>query len=120
MVDDVGEVVREEADIEGVHDGAHRGHRDVGLEVLLGVPAEGRHAVVILDSEPAQPADQPPRAIDDLGVSRACCAIVGLGDDCLVRVQPLRVTDQHRDVQWVLLHQPLHVSVLPPFSAFWL
>ena len=45
VVGDVDELLGEEPDVERVQHGAHRRHREVGLEVLLRVPAEGRDAL---------------------------------------------------------------------------
>ena len=56
VIDDEGELLGEEADVERVDDRAHRGDGVVGFEVLLGVPAEGADAVAGLDAETLQSA----------------------------------------------------------------
>ena len=55
VVDDVGELLGEEAHVEGVEHGAHAGHGHVDLEVLADVPGEGGDAVALL-ARPARRA----------------------------------------------------------------
>ena len=51
VIDDERELLGKEADVEGVHDRAHRRDREVRLEVLLAVPAERAYAILALDPE---------------------------------------------------------------------
>ena len=54
MVGHVDELLGEESDVECVQHRTHRGHGEVGLEVLGVVPHERRDALVTVDAEPAQ------------------------------------------------------------------
>ena len=54
MVDDVGELVGVEAEVERVEDAADERNAEVGLEVLAVVPAEGGDAVAGADAEVGQ------------------------------------------------------------------
>jgi hypothetical protein len=64
VVDDVDDLLGEQADVERVQDGAVGGHGEVELVVALGVPGEGRHPVAALDAEALEHA---PEAVDALG-----------------------------------------------------
>ena len=63
MVDDVGELLLEQADVERVQHRADAGHGEVQLEMALVVPGERRHAVALLDAEPRERAGE---AVDAL------------------------------------------------------
>jgi hypothetical protein len=65
---DVAQVLLEQAHVQGVEDGAHRGDRQIQLEVAQGIPREAGDAVAGLDAELGECAGQPPRPLDDLGV----------------------------------------------------
>ena len=54
VVDHVGQLLGEEPDVQRVEHGPHRGHREVGLEVLLVVPGEGAHPVPVAHPEAPQ------------------------------------------------------------------
>ncbi len=66
VVDDVGDLVGEQADVDRVQDGAEARHAEVELEVALAVPAEGRHPVALLDAEPLEDAAEALDALGDL------------------------------------------------------
>ena len=51
VVHDVGQLLGEQPQVQGVQDGAHRRHGEVGLEVLLGVPQERPDPVALHDSQ---------------------------------------------------------------------
>ena len=54
VVDDVGQLLGREPDVEGVQHRAHGGNGEVRLEVALVVPAERADAVPRLDAQPGQ------------------------------------------------------------------
>ena len=58
MVDDVGQLVGREPDVERVEHRPHAGDGEIGLEVSLVVPAEGPHPVTLLDAEAGQGRSQ--------------------------------------------------------------
>jgi hypothetical protein len=70
VVDDVGELVAAEADVQGVVGGPHQGGREVRLQVAVVVPAEGGHPVAGADPELAKPAGQAGHPLGPLAVGR--------------------------------------------------
>jgi len=69
VVDDVHQLLDGQPDVQRVHDRAHAGDRVVGLEVLLGVPAERGHRIAVPDAQFGQRTGQPPRVLLDLAVA---------------------------------------------------
>ena len=69
VVDDVGQLLLEQADVERVQHRAGAGHREVQLEVALVVPGERADAVARLHAEPAERAREAVDAIGQLGVA---------------------------------------------------
>ena len=77
---DVGQVVGMEAQVERVRDHAADRDADVGLEVLVVVPAEGPDAVAVLEAElVAERGGEPPRPRREVGVGVAVPALVRAG-----------------------------------------
>ena len=60
IVDDVGELFREQSRVQGVDDRTHRGHRKVQLEVFALVPQQRRHQVALANTEFGQGARKSP------------------------------------------------------------
>jgi hypothetical protein len=58
MVDHVGELFREQTDVERVQHRAHGWNREVALEVFLVVPAERAHSFIACDPESTQSVRQ--------------------------------------------------------------
>ena len=108
VLHDVGQVLGEEADVQRVQDGAQARHADVGLHVLLVVPAERGHARVGADAEAAQGGDEPARSRQHLGERRHPETVGRLRRHGLARVHALGVAHDHGDVEGTLLHQALH------------
>ena len=77
VVDDVGELVGVEAEVERVEHAAHQRDAEVGFEVRTVVPAERRDAVAGLDAESMQRAGEAPRADREVGVGVAMDRLVG-------------------------------------------
>ncbi len=129
VVGDVDQLLGEEPDVEGVQHRAHRGHREVGLEVLDVVPLEGRHPLVAVDPQPAQRRGQPRGALAEIGVGAGAAAVGGRGHDLAVGVHRDDVAADGVDGQLVVLHGAAHggpprglrvaigvlyVTILPP------
>ena len=83
VVDDVHHVVRSQADVDGVNDGADGGRGEVGFQVPVGVPAEGADAVAESDAQFAKRVTQPGGALEQIGVGVAMRPVVHAGDDLL-------------------------------------
>ena len=105
VVDDVGELLGEQADVERVQHRAHRRHREVGLEVLLAVPAERADAIAVLDAERGERVGEPGRVRADLGEGRAARARLGPGDAFALGVHALAVAQDRRDREREILHR---------------
>ena len=91
---------------------AHAGHGEIGLHVLLVVPAEGADAVAGADAETAQRAGEPLGAIADLGEGRLAIPVALEGDDLAVAVDAAPVLVDHVEGERVLLHRALHGTYL--------
>jgi hypothetical protein len=76
VVDDVDDLLGEQADVQRVQDGAVGGDREVQLEVALRVPAEGRHPVPGLDPEAFEHAAEAVDAIGHLRIGGAHGTVV--------------------------------------------
>ena len=70
VVDDVGQLLGEQADVQRVQHGADAGGGEVELEVALVVPGEARHPVALLHAEPDESPRQPVDPVGQLGVGR--------------------------------------------------
>ena len=64
-----------------MQDRAHRGHPQVGLEVLGVVPHEGADALVSVDPQPAERVRQPGGPAARFGVSTTPGPVPGAGDN---------------------------------------
>ena len=81
VVGDVGQLFREQTDVQGVQDGAHARDGEVGLHVLLVVPGEGADAVARFDAQILQRVGELRGVVRDLGVGADPGAIRLAGDD---------------------------------------
>ena len=81
MVDDVGELVGVEAEVERVEDAAHERDAEVGLEVRAVVPAERGDAVAGLDAEVEQGPGEAAGAVGEVGEGVAVDRLVGEAPD---------------------------------------
>ena len=77
IVDDVGDLLGVQAQVEGVGDRAGERDAEVRLEVLAVVPHQGRDAVAAADPGGDQRAGELARAADDGAVGRARELLVG-------------------------------------------
>ena len=105
VVRDVGQLLREQADVQGVKNGAHAGDREVGLQVFLVVPGEGADPVSRLDAEALERVGELGAALRDFGVGADPCAVRLAGDDPAVSVHPASVIEDHPDRQREVHHR---------------
>ena len=54
VVDDVGQLVRRQSDVEGVDDAPHLRYAEVGLHMLVVVPTQRTHPIARLDAQGRQ------------------------------------------------------------------
>ena len=108
VVDDVGELLGEQSDVQRVQDapGARRG--EVQLEVAGGVPPERRHAAVGRDAEVVEDPAEPPGPLGPAAVVRALQPGPRRGGDLLVGEELLRSSEQMWNDEWNVLHEALH------------
>jgi hypothetical protein len=104
VVDDVGQLLREQPQVERVQHRSHGRHREVGLQVLLGVPQQRADAVALADAEAGQRAGQTGRPDGDLGVGRLAHAVAVEGPDGAVGEDPRPVPQEAGDGQRRVLH----------------
>jgi hypothetical protein len=111
---DVREVVRVQAQVQRVRDHAADRDADVGLEVLVMVPAEGPDTVAVLQAElVAERGGELARTRRELGVGVAMPAAVGQSrDDLPVAEELLAAPQDRRHVQLVVHDQAFHLSLL--------
>ena len=76
MVGDIDDLLGKEPDVQRMQDRAHRGHRQVGHEVLGVVPHEGGDALVAVDAQAPQ------------GVGELSSLGAHLGERCPPRLLP--------------------------------
>ena len=108
---DVADVVGVESDIERVQHEAAAGNAEVGLEVLVVVPAQRRDAVTALEAELSERHCKLLRAARHVCVGVAVERLVGQArDDLLVAEVRLRAPKQGRDRQLEVHHQAVHRS----------
>ena len=108
VVDDVGELLGEQADVERVQDPAGARRREVQLEVAGGVPRERADAPVGGDSQVVEDATELAGAGGPFAVVHPLEPGTGGGDDLLVRVVLLGPLEDVRNREWNVLHQALH------------
>src|SRR5436305_12531487 len=98
-----------------MHDLAHRGYREVRLDVLLAVPHERGDPVARPDTELAQRVGQPGRVDADLRVGVVPVAARYRGDDRGAPVHRGTVLEQPPDGERDVLHRAEHGAA----SYFW-
>src|SRR5439155_23600841 len=114
VVDDPGDLFREQARIDGVADGADAHDAVPGFQVAPGVPGDGGDAVAELDAVAVQPLRDLQGAVADLDVIGAVDrAFDRARDDFLRSVILGRVLDNPVAQQRPILHQTMHLNVPP-------
>ncbi len=114
VVDDVGDLVREQARVDRVADGADARDAVVELEVPVIVPGERRDPVALADPElRLQRVGQLPDPAAERGIGDPVRGLVGAaGDHLRLAVIVGRVVEDRRDPERLVHHQAAHG--LPP------
>ena len=105
VVRDVGELLREQPDVQRVQHRAHARDREVRLEVRLVVPHERADPVAVADPEAAQPRRELLGPVRDLGERGALDRVAPERRDLAVAVHRPAVPEQEPDGQRVVLHR---------------
>ena len=114
MVDDPGDLVREQPRIDGMADRADPHDAVPGFEMAPGVPGDGGDAVAELDAVAIEPLRDFQRARVNFGVIGAMNGTFDRSRDDLLRaVIPRRVLDNPVTKQRPVLHQSKHTHVPP-------
>ncbi len=108
VVDDVGELVGEQADVQRVQHAARARGAEIEFEMARRIPAEGGDTAVLRDTELVEHPSQPAGALGPGRIGGALTARAGGGDDLLVPVVLLGAIEQVGDREWDVLHQALH------------
>ena len=108
VVHDVHELVGEEPDVERVEHAAHARDREVGLEVLLGVPREGGDPITGVHAQAAQRGGEPVDVVRHLGEGRAPARLALEGHDLAVAEDRSAVAEDHPDREGKVLHRRKH------------
>ena len=104
VVDDLGHLGAGQPDVQRVQHRAHRGHPEVGLQVLLVVPAERGHRVARPDPQPGQGPGQPPRVLRHGRVRGPAGARSGPGHALAAAVHAGAVPHDRADGEREVLH----------------
>jgi hypothetical protein len=120
VVDDVAELLGEQARVERVADRPDAHDPVPGLDMAAGVPGQRRDPVARQDAEPQQGVGHPLGAGVDRGIAGADDRPLDrAADDFAVAVPGLGVVEDLVDRQRPVLHQPVHIvsSRRRPFWA---
>ncbi len=117
VIDDVLQLLGEQARVDRMQHPPRGGDAIVELEVTIGVPGERRDPVAGLEPERVERVGQPFRPRRDLGVGRAMDRAVGAARDDLAFAVPAGgIVDERRDQKRTLLHQSKHSSLPAAFG----
>ena len=108
VVDDLRELRRWEAKVERVQHRAHAGDREVGLDVLLVVPAERADSISGRDAKSLQCRGQSLHALRDHLVGRVPGALAFERNDLAVRKDVGAAPKERGDAQRHVLHGRVH------------
>ena len=108
VIDDEGELFREEADVERVHDRAHRRDGVVGFEVLLSVPAEGSDAIAGADAETLERTGEAANAIAHFAEGGAAGVIAHPCKDFALAVDSDAMLEDRADGELKVRHRGQH------------
>ncbi len=109
VIDDVAQLVVEEARVDGVADRAHPRDAEIELEVPVGVPGQRRDAIAEADAVALQRLGEAFGARFEIGVAIAMnAALDGARDDLGVAVIGRRIGHQLRDQQRPVHHHSTH------------
>jgi hypothetical protein len=113
VIDDVNQLFREQARIDGVADIAAAGGGIIGLEVAVVVPGQGGNAVPLFQAPAGNSVGEPARPGEGFPVSVAMARVVtGYRYDFGVAVHLLCVFDYGSNRQGGVHHQAVHAVFL--------
>ncbi len=109
VIDDVGELLGVEAEVEGVEDAADERDGEIGLEVRAVVPGERGDAVAGDDAEVGEGAGEPPGAVAEVAHGVAVNRLVREArDDLATPVDRLPSAEDGRQGERVVHHEAVH------------
>ncbi len=108
VVHDVGDLVREEPDVDGVQHGTARRHGEVELEVTIRVPGEGADAIAASHAQRVQRICQPARAPMNIAVGVAVQPARRAGDDLLRGEEERPPLEDRTDGEGGVHHETAH------------
>ncbi len=108
VIDDEGELVREQSDVQRVDDGAHRRNGVVGFEMLLGVPAEGADAISRADAEALKRACEAADAVAHFAEGGAAGMVAHPSNDFALGMYPDTVLKDGADGELKVRHRGRH------------
>jgi hypothetical protein len=110
VVDHIGQLFGEEAQVQRVQYRAHGGDAQVGLEVGLVVPQERTHPVTVAHPDPLQGPGQSLGAVGDLGEGGldGLAGRTGDGDHPALAIDLLAVAENATHQQRCILHGTQH------------
>ncbi len=119
VVQDVADLVFEQARIDRVQHGAEAGDGEKHLNVPVGVPGQGRHPVAGLNTQGDQGLGQSLRPASEFGIAIADdIALDRARDDLALAVVPRRVPKNGRGRQRLGLHQSRDHGARLPGAVF--
>ncbi len=86
----------------------HARHREIRLDVLLMVPAQGADAIPGADTERLQGGGEPLRSLSDHGIWRMAGSLAFERDHLAVRKHVRTTPEERSDAQWHVLHRRVH------------
>ena len=108
VVHDVGQLLGEQTDVQGVEHSPGARRREVELEVTSRVPGEGRHPTLLGDPEVVEHSAEAAGALRPGGVGRPLAPSGHGGHDLTVPVVLLSAIEEVADRQRNILHDSQH------------
>ncbi len=108
VIDDVGELIAGQAQVQRMQHRAHARHGEVQLQVARIVPRKRRHAIAAPHAEFFQRIGQPRHALGHLGVGVTRERRPGFGDDLFFAVQLACSIEDVRQRQRIIHHLSAH------------
>src|SRR5262245_42749532 len=107
MIDDVGELIGKQPDVQRVQNCSHTRNRQVRFEVLLVVPAERAYAIAGGNSQPFESACEPAGSFRYVAKRRALAAVLGQRHHLARGIDRTAVFEDRVDVERAILHRAL-------------
>ena len=108
VIDDIGELLGKQADVQRMQDRTHGGYSQVSLEMLLMVPAERSHTISGAHTQPRKTICESPRSCCYLAECGLSIAIGLHRHHEAVAVDVLAMAENAAYEQWAFLHGALH------------